>query len=68
MLTYMDFSLHMLSPIVDVHLEYQIKINKYITVHNKICFIKKCLTFKYILQEYIAISWVDERRVKITST
>lgn len=47
---YMDFSLHMLSPIVDVHLEYQIKINK------------------YILQEYIAISWVDERRVKITST
>lgn len=45
MLMYMDFSLHMLSPIVDVYLEYQIKINKYITVHNKICFIKEMFNF-----------------------
>lgn len=45
MLMYMDFSLHMLSPIVDVHLEYQIKMNKYITVHNKICFIKEMFNF-----------------------
>lgn len=45
MLMYMDFSFHMLSPIVHVHLEYQIKINKYITVHNKICFIKEMFNF-----------------------
>lgn len=35
----------LMSPIVDVQLEYQIKINKYITVHNKICFIKEMLNF-----------------------
>lgn len=35
----------LMSPIVDVQLEYQIKINKYITVHNKMCFIKKFFNF-----------------------